>query len=140
MLSYSRHSNAFLVLPHPRPPTPANLLSFVWCVYRSETHRDKERDQRLRRSNSERGNNGCPLPWIRFRPATRLTSRFDRGAAHYFFVFLQRLATGGMMRDQTGPMRAAAETWARSGEAKGSCHVVFCSLLYSFLLLDLLLF
>ena len=50
------------------------------------------------------------------------------------------LATGGLMWGQTGPTRAATETRAGSGGGKGYCQVVFCSLLYSFLLLVLLLF
>ena len=47
------------------------------------------------------------------------------------------LATGGLMWGQTGPTRAATETRAGSGGGKGYCQVVFCSLLYSFLLLVL---
>ena len=56
----SKHSDAFLVLARPRPSTtPANILSFVSCVYRSDNGR-----QRLRRSNSRRGNNGYALSFF----------------------------------------------------------------------------
>ena len=57
----SKHSDAFLVLARPRPSTtPANVLSFVSSVYRS----DNGCDQHLRQSNSRRGNNGYVLSFF----------------------------------------------------------------------------
>ena len=67
----SKHSDAFLVLACPRPSThPANVLSFILCVYRS----DNGRDQRLRRSNLRRGET---RQTIMLRPETHWTIQLD---------------------------------------------------------------
>ena len=55
-------------------------------------------------------------------------------------LFLQRLTTGGEGQDRTGPTRSAIETRDETGRATGTCRVIFCCLLYSFLFLALLLF
>ena len=47
---------------------------------------------------------------------------------------LRRLSTGGLWRGRTGPVRAAIETQARRGEAKGTCYVFVLEFIYFFFL------
>ena len=134
---YSKHSDAFLVLARPRPPTPANLLSFVSCVYRNEDIERKKnngRDKRLRRSNSGRGNNGCvfcPFSFV-FLSFLLLTLRPDH-LLYREVGFDQR--HGGQRRFdwQGGRRRLIRALLVRLGGGAGTCSDIF---LFSSLLLS----